>query len=333
MTFAECQERYGGGGTGNSSVIDLGVLLSADVQAVGFVKLQGVNGEQLDIPGRLIDEIFFTPDHYLTQDSAFDNYFATQNTIINDKDYALGVWTVSDSSILDSAGVQIAGYAPLIGQNGGYGSAMRIRDTGPLFAVMHLYGDWYGGYVEWGDGTPYTIQESLVKNGFLQAVTTNGVSGGTEPTWNDTPFATTNDGSVVWTNQGAIATVGTIHAYARVIDLPGVTIPRVNTIEFVQQPTNVVAGETISPSVTVRVLDQDANPYLILPVTVKLDILGAGTLASFTNYATADPVTGIATFDSLSIAEAGTGYVLRSRVVHAINIPTIDSDPFDVTAP
>ena len=77
-----------------------------------------------------------------------------------------------------------------------------------------------------------------------------------------------------------------------------------------QQPSAVVAGQTISPAVTVYVEDQFNNivPTSTLPITVALgNNPGGGTLSGTT---TQTAQNGIATFPDLSINRSGTGYTL-----------------------
>jgi hypothetical protein len=82
-------------------------------------------------------------------------------------------------------------------------------------------------------------------------------------------------------------------------------------LEFSQQPTNTVAGATISPAVTVRIQDAfnnqltgDTTDSVVMAIGVNP---GSGTLAG----TLMEPVTGgIATFSDLSIDKPGTGYTL-----------------------
>ena len=49
---------------------------------------------------------------------------------------------------------------------------------------------------------------TLTVNGFVQSVTTAGITGNAPPAWNATPGGTTTDGAVIWTNMGASANNG-----------------------------------------------------------------------------------------------------------------------------
>jgi Glycosyl hydrolases family 16/Chitobiase/beta-hexosaminidase C-terminal domain len=78
---------------------------------------------------------------------------------------------------------------------------------------------------------------------------------------------------------------------------------------FLQQPSNMVAGATMTPSVTVAV--EDANGDVVTnaanPVTLALAV-GTGLGGNVT----ATPVDGIATFATIRVATSGTGYVLTA---------------------
>jgi hypothetical protein len=83
-------------------------------------------------------------------------------------------------------------------------------------------------------------------------------------------------------------------------------------LAFGQQPTNTVAGATISPALTVRVLDQVGNLVTADTSNVTLVISanpGGGVLSGTTTVAA---VGGIATFSGLSIDKAGTNYRLAA---------------------
>jgi hypothetical protein len=100
---------------------------------------------------------------------------------------------------------------------------------------------------------------------------------------------------------------------------------------FLQQPTNTVAGATITPAVKVEVIDTAAKPD---PYTLYTDATltlgtnpGGGTL---TGGGSVPLTAGIATFPALKIDKAGTGYTLT-----ATSTPTGltgTSNAFNITA-
>jgi fibronectin-binding autotransporter adhesin len=80
-------------------------------------------------------------------------------------------------------------------------------------------------------------------------------------------------------------------------------------LQFLQQPTNAIAGATITPAVTVEVRDQFGNRVTTgtnATKTVALSLSGA-TLSGTTSAAA---VAGVATFDNLSVQPAGSNYQL-----------------------
>ena len=101
-------------------------------------------------------------------------------------------------------------------------------------------------------------------------------------------------------------------------------------VAFVQQPTSAASNATITPAVTVQLLDEDEH-------LVSNDSSSSITVAIGTNpnsgvlsgTATATAVNGVATFSGLSIDKAGIGYTL-----HATSglLTAADSTAFDIGA-
>lgn len=81
-------------------------------------------------------------------------------------------------------------------------------------------------------------------------------------------------------------------------------------LAFVQQPTDAMAGATITPAVTVRVEDGGGVAQPGVPVTLAL-ASGSGTLSGTTTRTT--DASGVATFDDLSIELAGTKTLSAAR--------------------
>ncbi|NBC25997.1 MAG: hypothetical protein GVY08_03980 [Bacteroidetes bacterium] len=98
------------------------------------------------------------------------------------------------------------------------------------------------------------------------------------------------------------------------------------SIEIIQQPSETVAGESISPAPQVRHLDEFEEPIEGAEIRVNLNT------GSFTTNSSTSAVTnsqGIATFDDLQIEDAGTGYVLLLSVDDD-DTPQGSSQPFDI---
>lgn len=101
-------------------------------------------------------------------------------------------------------------------------------------------------------------------------------------------------------------------------------------LAFAQQPTNATAGATITPAVTVQIQDSDGNLVTTATNTVSLAIgsnPGSGTLGGTTSVAA---VAGVATFNNLSINNAGAGYTLTAS---AAGLTGATSGSFNITAP
>jgi adhesin/invasin len=100
-----------------------------------------------------------------------------------------------------------------------------------------------------------------------------------------------------------------------------------NRLGFVQQPTATIAGQTITPPVTVQVRDSSGNPVAQGGLLVSLVINSAGTLRAQPATATTD-ATGLATFGGLSVSQAGA----HTAQAQAGGLASAQSDPFTVAA-
>ena len=132
---------------------------------------------------------------------------------------------------------------------------------------------------------------------------------------------------------------GTGYTLVATTTAPGVTgatsaafniTPRPAThLVFTVQPTNTVAGSTISPAVQVAAQD-DAGVTVTSfsgSITIALGTNPAGGTLSGTKIVTA--VNGVATFSTLSIDNAGNGYTL---VATATGLASATSAPFNIAA-
>ena len=95
-----------------------------------------------------------------------------------------------------------------------------------------------------------------------------------------------------------------------------------------QQPANATGGATISPAVTVRVLDASNNLVANSSAQINLAIganPGGGTLGGTV---TQNSVNGVATFSNLSIDKVGNGYTL---VASSPGLTGVTSNSFNIT--
>jgi CSLREA domain-containing protein len=173
--------------------------------------------------------------------------------------------------------------------------------------------DVFGNVVTGDNSTEVTLalDPAATLNGTTAATVVNGVA-----TFNDLSINTA--GSYTLNATGTGLTGDTSASFT-------VTPHAAVGLAFGQQPTNVSAGATISPAVTVRVVDTfgnlvtDANG-----VEVTLALNPAATLNGTT---TATLVNGVATFSDLSINTAGT-YTLQATLIGLLGAT---SDSFTVT--
>jgi len=92
-----------------------------------------------------------------------------------------------------------------------------------------------------------------------------------------------------------------------------VTVSVASKLAFTGQPSNTVAGTSISPAVTVTVEDSEGHPVLVSGTSVSMAIgtnPASGTLSGTVTVAT--NASGVATFSDLFINKAGTGYTLSA---------------------
>jgi hypothetical protein len=110
----------------------------------------------------------------------------------------------------------------------------------------------------------------------------------------------------------------------------GVSPAAVDHQLFLQQPTNTAAGQTITPAVTVAVVDQYGNVVTSdNSDTVTLSIGTNPSGGTLSGTLTVTVVNGVATFSDLSIDLAGDGYNLHATI--GGGLPDIDSSTFRIT--
>ena len=98
---------------------------------------------------------------------------------------------------------------------------------------------------------------------------------------------------------------------------------------FTVQPSNVAAGSSITPAITVSV--EDAQGAVVLTATNQITIaIGANpSTGTLSGTAQVNAVAGVATFSTLSINNVGTGYTVTAS---ASGFTTVTSNAFNVTA-
>jgi hypothetical protein len=100
-------------------------------------------------------------------------------------------------------------------------------------------------------------------------------------------------------------------------------------LAFTVQPTNVTAGTAIAPAVHVTIQDSQGNTVTTATNSVTIAIGTNPASGTLSGTVTVAAVNGIATFSTLSIDKAGTGYTLAAS---ATGLTGATSNAFNVTA-
>ncbi len=221
------------------------------------------------------------------------------------------------------------GNTSLEGDSGNPQNSSQICDCGPLIFAPGPADSGLLPIGTWQANHPYCVTDYIVDvNGNLQYVTTNGISGSTEPTWGLS--GTTADGTITWTFESNPPTSEVaVHVIVEVVEGVSPMPPYPATLEFVSPPITTVSGETMD-DVVVMVKDQFGDPYTFFTHSLILHTSGDGDDPQI--IAIVDKTTGLATFSGIVLTTQGT-YVLRCQMIMSVVADPIFSDPFDVTAP
>ncbi len=112
---------------------------------------------------------------------------------------------------------------------------------------------------------------------------------------------------------------------AALLPVSGLRAQTATALRFVGQPSDVDAGEHISPPVTVEAVD--ASGSRVTTFTTRIDVELIPNSGALGGKKQDDPDDGLATFDNLSVSLAGQGYRLRAT---ATGVAPDTSDAFDV---
>src|SRR5829696_6981535 len=99
-------------------------------------------------------------------------------------------------------------------------------------------------------------------------------------------------------------------------------------LAFVQQPTNVARGSSISPAVTVEVRDASGSRVTSSTASISLALGVNPNSATLGGTTTVSAVNGLATFSNLTLSRTGTGYTL---VASSSSLTGATSNAFNVT--
>lgn len=92
---------------------------------------------------------------------------------------------------------------------------------------------------------------------------------------------------------------------------------------FTVQPTNGVAGTTLTPAVQVSVQDAQSNLATTATTSITLAIGTNPAAGTLSGAATVAAVNGVATFSTLALNVAGTGYTLTATATNLTNATSV----------
>ncbi|MCA1800628.1 MAG: Ig-like domain-containing protein, partial [Actinobacteria bacterium] len=106
------------------------------------------------------------------------------------------------------------------------------------------------------------------------------------------------------------------------------TIGQASAITIINQPSNTVAGDPISPVPAVEITDDEGNGIEGISVDAELEggnFAGGSSLQATTNNS------GVATFDNLIITDAGSDYTIRF-IPAPSSVSDVTSETFEISA-
>jgi hypothetical protein len=101
-------------------------------------------------------------------------------------------------------------------------------------------------------------------------------------------------------------------------------------LEFVVHPGNATIGETVTPPIQVAARDQTGATAQQFSGSITLELAANPGNGALAGTLTRTAVSGVATFDGISIDKAGTGYRLGAI---STNLSSATSNTFNITAP
>jgi len=173
----------------------------------------------------------------------------------------------------------------------------------------------------WTLGTPQVLISPANISLAVQGTQTFTASGGIPP-FTFSIVAPNQSGGTInsTTGQYSAGTVGNVQDTVRVTDADGKFANAIVTVvpgaphhlRFTQQPSNTVQGMTIAPALQVRVEDQFNNTVTTATNAVTMAIANNPANGNLSGSSTQTPVSGIASFNNLSIDNFGDAYTLNA---------------------
>ena len=215
------------------------------------------------------------------------------------QNYVLQFTSSPTLTVANSGNVTVSsGAATQIAVNGGNNQSATVA-TSVAIAPSVKVTDAQGNAVS-GVSVTFAVASGSGSLASTGVVTTDSTGVATSPTWTLGTIAGAN--TLTATSAGLAGSPLTISATG--------TAGAATQLAFVTQPSSVVAGVTMNPSVTVEVRDQFGNRVTTATDSVALVLDNNTSGGALTGGSSVNAVAGVATFAGLSINKAGTGYTL-----------------------
>ncbi|HEV8060078.1 MAG TPA: DUF4214 domain-containing protein [Gemmataceae bacterium] len=221
--------------------------------------------------------------------------------------------TNSNSFTIDPATADHLGFGvPLNGSNAG-----RAISPGVVVKVLDQFGNVFTG----DNGDQVTLTIASGPGGFAPGSTTTATVSGGIATFSNLVFDTTGNYTLAESATGQLNGPNS----SSFMVIPGAA----KSLTFSAQPSNSVAGETMSPAVQVQVLDAYGN-LETLDNNDQVTLSVAGGQGGFTSGSTTtvSDSKGVAVFTGLSLDKAATSYTLRAT---SPDLTATTSNAFAVT--
>jgi hypothetical protein len=251
---------------------------------------------------------------------ASGTYVGSQQVMISDSTAGSEIYYTTDgtspttSSTLYSGAISISASTTLqaiaeVGQSQSAVASSTITISAPVGGTAFVAAP----SISLGTGTYVGSQELTIVDS-TSGSTIHYTTDGTVPT-TSSPIYSGGILIAASTEVQAIAVVGqsqsAVASSTITINAPVSPSTKPTQLAFIQQPSNSSAQGTISPAVTVKVLDQ--NGVLVNTATnaISLSLTGGAATASLNGTLTRSAVNGVATFSDLSVSSAGQ-YTLKA---------------------
>lgn len=331
--------------TGGAAPADLSILLTATAAASNASSIEMVSGnEQSATAGSALNDSLI-----VRTEDAEGNPVAgvtvawtltgggslSQPSTVTGSDGQTGIrWTLGSAAGQQSAAATVAG---LSGSPVTFTATATVGSAGRLVVTQQPSGTAVSG-VAFAQQPRVQVQDingnNVSVNGI--AITAELVSGPAGSSLQGNPTVATNGGLATFSNLAIVGPAGTYTLNFTGADLTGITSAPVTLtigspaqLAFTTQPTSTTAGVAITPPVQVTIQDAQGQRVSTATNAVTISLSSNPGAATLGGTLTVNAVNGIATFSTLTLNRAGSGYALRAT---ASGLTAATSSSFNVAA-